>query len=131
MSWVEDGFYYSTFPKPIEGKEHSQSNEGSQIFYHKLGTKQSEDELIFSDLKNPKISNYASTTSDGRYLIIYRTKGTYGNSLLIKDLNKKDEKLITVINDFESEVSVIDEVNGSLLVITDRDAPNNKIVLIY
>ena len=54
MSWVEDGFYYSTFPKPIEGKEYSQSNEGSQIFYHKLGTKQSEDRLIYSDLKTLK-----------------------------------------------------------------------------
>ena len=85
MSWAEDGFYYSTFPKPVDGKEYTQSNEESQIFYHKLGTKQSEDRLIYSDLKNPKISNYASTTSDGRYLLIYRTKGTYGNSLLIKD----------------------------------------------
>ena len=130
MSWVEDGFYYSTFPKPIEGKEYSQSNEGSQIFYHKLGTKQSEDRLIYSDLKNPKISNYASTTSDGRYLLIYRTKGTYGNSLLIKDLNKNDEKFITIVSDFKSELSVVDEVNGSLLVMTDRGAPNKKIVLI-
>ena len=130
MSWAEDGFYYSTFPKPKEGKEYTQSNEGSQVFFHKLGTDQSEDRLIYSDLKNPKISNYASTTSDGKYLLIYRSKGTYGNSLLVSDLTKKNGKFINIINDFESEVSVIEEINGSLLVITDRGAPNKKIVLI-
>ena len=130
MSWVEGGFYYSTFPKPKEGKEYSQSNEGSQVFFHKLGTDQTEDKLIYSDLKNPKISNYASTTSDGKYLLIYRSKGTYGNSLLVRDLMEKDENFINIINDFKSEVSVIEEVNGSLLVMTDRGAPNKKIVSI-
>ena len=130
MSWAKSGFYYSTFPKPSLGKEYSQSNEGSQIFFHKLGTDQSEDRLIYSDSKNPKISNYASTTSDGRYLLIYRSKGTYGNSLTVKDLTNKDGKFINIINDFESDLSVIEVVNDSLLAITDRGASNKKIVLI-
>ena len=130
MSWSGDGFYYNTFPKPEEGKELSQSNQSSKIYYHKLGTRQENDKIIFSDINNPKISPYPSTTSDGRFLIIYRTKGTYGNSLMVKDLKYPESKLITIVDDYDSEISIIDHIDGKLVAITDRDAPKKKVVLI-
>ena len=130
MSWSGDGFYYNAFPIPEEGKELSQANQSSKVYYHKLGTVQDEDILIFSDIDNPKISPYSSTTSDGRFLMIYRTKGTYGNSLMVKDLDQPDSRFITVINDYKSETSVVDHINGKLLAITDRNAGKKKVVLI-
>ena len=129
-SWSGDGFYYNAFPIPEEGKELSQANQSSKVYYHKLGTVQDEDILIFSDIDNPKISPYSSTTSDGRFLMIYRTKGTYGNSLMVKDLDQPDSRFITVINDYKSETSVVDHINGKLLAITDRNAGKKKVVLI-
>ena len=86
MSWAGDGFYYNAFPKPEKGKELSQVNQSSKIYYHQLGDSQGDDIVIFSDPENPQISNYPSTTNDGRFLMIYRTKGTYGRSLMVKDL---------------------------------------------
>ena len=130
MSWSGNGFFYSSFPKPKQGEELSKINENSKIYYHKIGSKQSEDKLIFYDPDNPKISPYASTTNDGRFLIIYRSKGTYGQSLMVKDLNKPDSDLINIIDDYTSETSIVDHINGKLIAITDRNAPKKTVVLI-
>ena len=130
MSWSGDGFFYTTFPKPNEGEELSKVNENSKVYYHKIGSKQIEDKLIFYDPANPKISPYASTTSDGRFLIIYRSKGTYGQSLMVKDLDKPDSDLINLIDDYTSETNIIDHINGKLIAITDRNAPKRTVVLI-
>ena len=130
MSWSGDGFFYTTFPKPNEGEELSKVNENSKVYYHKIGSKQIEDKLIFYDPANPKISPYASTTSDGRFLIIYRSKGTYGQSLMVKDLDKPDSDLINLVDDYTSETNIIDHINGKLIAITDRNAPKRTVVLI-
>ena len=130
MSWSGDGFYYNSFPKPNEGGELSDINQNSKVFYHKIGTSQREDTIIFSDPNNPKISSYPSTTDDGRFLMIYRTKGTYGQSLMVSDLNKPDNEFINIVSDYSSEISIIDHVDGKLIAITDRNAPKKKVVLI-
>ena len=82
-----------------KGKELSQVNQSSKIYYHKIGDSQDDDMVIFSDPKNPQISNYPSTTNDGRFLMIYRTKGTYGRSLMVKDLKKDKSEFIKIINE--------------------------------
>ena len=130
MSWSGNGFYYNTFPSPEKGKELSQSNQGSKVYYHQLGSEQKDDVIIYHDKENPKISPYPSTTDDGRFLIIYRTKGTYGNSLMVKDLNKPNSEFINIVDDYESEISIIDHIDGKLVAITDRNAPKKRVVLI-
>ena len=130
MSWAGDGFYYNAFPKPEKGKELSQLNQSSKIYYHRLGESQDNDMVIFSDPENPQISNYPSTTNDGRFLMIYRTKGTYGRSLMVKDLKKAKSEFIKIVNDYKSDISVIDHIDGKLLAITDRNAAKKKVVLI-
>ena len=130
MSWIGNGFYYNTFPQPKDGRELSESNQSSKVFFHELGTSQSDDRLIFSDLTNPKISNYVSTTNDGRFLIIYRTKGTYGTALLVKDLKNEGSEFVSIVADFNSEIDIIDNIDGNLLAITDRKASRKKVVLI-
>ena len=130
MSWVDDGFYYNAFPQPKDGRELSEINHSSKVFFHKLGTSQDADRLVFSDSKNPKINNYPSTTKDGGFLIIYRTKGTYGNKLLVKDLRNEGSDFVSIVNDFNSDIDIIDNLDGKLLAITDRNAPRKKVVLI-
>ena len=130
MAWSGDGFYYKTFPKPEQGKELSQSNQNSKIFYHRLGTDQKNDRLIFFDPENPKISAYASTTNDGRFLMIYRSKGTYGRSLMVKDLIMPESQFITIVDDYDSDISIVDHIDGKLIAITDRKAPKKRVVII-
>ena len=130
MAWSGNGFYYKTFPKPEKGKELSQSNQNSKIFYHELGTDQKNDKLIFFDPDNPKISAYASTTNDGRFLMIYRSKGTYGRSLMVKDLNMPESQFITIVDDYDSDIRIVDHIDGKLIAITDRKSPKKRVVII-
>ena len=130
MSWSGKGFYYNAFPKPVSGEELSASNENSKVFYHILGTKQEDDELIFFDPKTPRISPYPSTTDDGRFLMLYKSKGTYGQSLAVKDLSDPGSELIQIVEDYDSETSIIDHIDDQLIAITDRNTPNRKVVLI-
>jgi len=128
MSWAGDGFYYSRFPTPSEEDVLDASNENSKIYYHALGTDQSDDVLIFEDSANPKISNYAGVTYDEQYLVLYRTKGTHGNSLAVKPLNKPESAFIDIIPDFVDEHFVIGTRGANLLVVTNRDAKNLRLV---
>lgn len=130
MSWAGDGFYYSRFPTPKEDGVLDASNENSKVYFHALGTNQSEDILIFEDSVNPKISNYANVTYDEQYLILYRTKGTHGNSLAVKPLNNPNSDFIDIIPDFADEHSVVGTMGTNLLVLTNRDAQNLRLVKI-
>ena len=128
MNWAGDGFYYSRFPTPTEEGVLDASNENSKVYYHALGTNQSEDKLVFEDSANPKISNYANVTYDEQYLILYRTKGTHGNSLAVKFLSNANDDFIDVIPDLIDEHSVVGTMGSNLLVLTNRDAQNLRLV---
>jgi len=130
IHWAGDGFYYNRFPEPKEGAELSSSNENSKVYYHKLGTPQSADMVIFEDPANPKISNYVSVTEDERFVFIYRTKGTHGQAVKVMDLHSSSPKLVDIITDYEDEHTGIDNIGDKLLMMTTRNAPNQKLVLI-
>ncbi len=130
ISWKGNGFYYSRYPEPKEGKELSSKNEFHKIYYHQIGTKQSEDKLIFQDPSNPQISFYAQTTDDEKYLIIYASKGTNNNALYVKDLSIENAAILKVIDNFENNYSVVENLDGKLLVMTDKNAPKYRLVLI-
>ncbi len=130
ISWVGKGFYYSRFPEPVEGDELSASNENSKVYYHKIGTKQEDDKLIFEDPANPKISNYVDATEDERFVILYRTKGTHGQAVKVMDLTEETPVFIDIITDYEDEQSIISNIDGQLLLLTTRNAPNQRLVLV-
>lgn len=90
ISWKDDGFFYSRFPEPAKGEELSKTNEYGKVYYHKLGTSQSEDILIYEDPAHAKRFFYAQTTDDERFLIIYLSEGTNNNGLIVKDLSKPE-----------------------------------------
>lgn len=130
VAWKDDGFFYSRFPEPAKGEELSKSNEYGKVYYHKLGTKQEEDILIYEDPNNPRRFFSASTTDDERFLCIYMSQGTSNNGLMIKDLNNPNSSLITIVDNFEHNYRVIDNINGKLLIRTNYSAPNYQLILV-
>ncbi len=130
-AWKDDGFFYGRFPEPTEGNELSSANEFKQIFYHKLGTQQSDDKLIFEDKARPKISIYAGTSEDERFLLLYLSEGaTRDNALYVKDLTVENSRIVKVIDHFRFNYDVVDNIGGKLLVITNDGAPRKRVVLI-
>ena len=113
ISWKgNDGFYYSSYDKP-DGSELSAKTDQHKLYYHKLGTSQSEDEVIFGATdaeKHRYVGGY--TSEDEQYLYITASVSTSGNKLFIKDLSKADNPLLTILNDTDSDTYVIDNVGS-------------------
>ncbi len=124
----EDGFYYSKYEQPEAGKELVASNENQRIMYHKIGTNPKQDQLIFSDEKHPKRSFYCSLSDDNKYLIISGTESTSGNSLHLKKIGSSDESLISIADDFEHDYNVLDLREDKLIILTNYNAPNRKVI---
>lgn len=131
MSWFKnEGFYYSSYDKP-KGSELSAKTDQHKLYYHKLGTPQSEDELVFGGVPTEKhryVGGYV--TEDNTYLVVTASTSTSGNKLFIKDLSKPNSKLVTVLNTTESDTDVMYNVGSKLFLVTNLDAPNKKIVTV-
>lgn len=129
ITWFKnEGFYYSSYDKPV-GSELSAKTDQHKVYYHKLGTSQKEDALIYGGTSSEKHRYiYANITEDNRYLILSPRISTSGNKLFIKDLSVKNSKFITILNDAESDTYIIDNVGSKLFLVTNLNAPNKKIV---
>jgi len=129
IAWQgNDGFYYSTYEKP-KGSELTEMTDHHKLYFHKLGTKQSEDKVVFgSDIKRRYVSGYL--TEDLRYLIVTASISTTGNELYIKDLSKKGADFRTVVGNFDSDTYIIDNDGTKLFISTNLNAPNLRIVTV-
>ena len=129
VSWKEnEGFYYSSYDKP-DGSELSAKTDQHKLYFHKLGTSQAEDKLVFGGTEEEK-HRYVSggVTDDNRYLAISARISTSGNQLFVKDLTDPNSDLIPVMSDYDNDVSVLDSDGNTLLMYTNLDAPNGRIV---
>lgn len=129
-SWAKDGFYYSRYDAPKKGDKLSGKNEFHKVYFHKLGTLQSDDKLVFQDDKNPQRNFYAGTTEDQSFVYVVGSQGTSGNSFRAKNLKAGQKEFTVIVSDFDNEYSVIDNIGSKLLVLTDKDAPRYRLVLI-
>jgi len=132
-SWKgDDGFYYSRYPEPDEKNKLTTQNQYHKVYYHKLGTSQSEDKLIYEDKEHPLRTIGAALSEDEHFLIINKSEGTSGAELWVKDMtNSSPENEFTLlIKGFDTEADFIDNDGDQLLVRTNADAPNYKVVLI-
>jgi prolyl oligopeptidase len=131
LSWVgNEGFYYSSYDKP-KGSELSAKTDQHKLYFHKLGTKQSDDKVIFGGTdaeKHRYVGGYV--TEDDRYLLISAAVSTSGNKLFIKDLTKPDSKLETILDHTNSDTQVIENQGSKLYLVTNLDAPNKRIVTV-
>lgn len=127
-AWQGDGFYYSAYEKPADGKEFSNANEYHKVFYHKLGTPQSEDKVIYENRNEPLHFHNVGITDDESVLFVMGGGAGNGNSLYIKDLTKPNSKWITVEDSQDYDISVIDSRDGKLYIFTSADAPRHRLV---
>nr|MDP0505499.1 prolyl oligopeptidase family serine peptidase [Verrucomicrobiota bacterium JB025] len=132
-SWSPDGagFYYSAYDQPAAGEEFSAANINQKVYYHKLGTAQSEDALIYERPDQPRWGFDAHPTRDGRYLIISIRGGAGArNALYYKDLRKPDSRITHLIKGFEARHTVIDSEGDTLWVHTDSMAPRGRVIAV-
>jgi prolyl oligopeptidase len=131
ISWYKnDGFYYSSYDKP-KGSELSAKTEQHKLYYHKLGTSQEEDAIIFGEKVSEKhryVGGYL--TEDNRYLIISAAISTSGNKLFIKELSEVNSVLKPITANVESDTYVLDNRGSKLYLQTNLNAPNQKIVTV-
>jgi prolyl oligopeptidase len=135
LSWVGDeGILYSRFPEPEEGQDFQAQNFNQQIYFHWLGTEQSEDQLVFATPDHPERGHFAQTTDDGQWVVITSRVGTEAKQEIhLIDLSVRDFngwKAIPFIEGLEHEWSLIDGVDGVLYFVTNRNAPKYRIVAI-
>ncbi|MFH4786476.1 prolyl oligopeptidase family serine peptidase [Vibrio alginolyticus] len=129
ISWLgSKGFYYSSYDKP-QGSELSARTEHHKLYYHELGTPQSEDKVIFGEL-DTQVHRYVSgtTTTDDRFLIISGAESTSGNRLFYIDLQSDSQAIVTLRDTTQGDTYLIDSQDATLLLYTNLDAPNGKVV---
>ena len=129
ISWKSnEGFYYSSYEAP-EGSKLSSKTDQHMLYYHKLGTKQKFDEVVFGAIpseKNRYVRGYV--TDDSRFLVIDAAIKTTGNKLFIKDLSSKKTALKTIVDNYDSNTYLLDNDGSDLILVTDYNAPNKRIV---
>jgi len=131
VSWLaNEGFYYSSYDKP-EGSELSAKTDQHKLYYHKLGTSQADDNVVFGASEEQKHRYVGGSVSDdNRFLFISASVSTSGNKLYMIDLESEDQSLVTILDHTNSDTYPIETVGTKLYLVTNLDAPNKKIVTV-
>ncbi|MBL4539537.1 MAG: prolyl oligopeptidase family serine peptidase [Oceanicaulis sp.] len=130
LSWAKDGsgFYYSRYPAPEEGEAFTALNLNQAIYFHTLGTDQSEDVQIMADPDAPDVGWRGSVSDDGRYLIINSSTGTDGNGVHVLDLEDEGAAPVEIFEGFGNNHGYVGNQGETFFFQTDLGAPNGRIV---
>jgi len=131
VSWDNEnrGFYYSRFPQPAPGEELTAANRNMKLYYHRLGTSQDEDLLIYERPDQPDWGMYGSVTDDGNFLIITITQGTDPrNRVYYKDLRQSGSPVVRLLDDFDASYSFLTNEGSTFYFLTNHDAPKYRVV---
>ena len=127
VSWKgNEGFYYASYDKP-EGSELSAMTDQHKLYFHQLGTPQRDDKVVFGATEKYRYV-WGGVSEDGRFLTISASTSTSGNKLFIKDLNQDNSPIIKIVNDYDSDSYVLHNEGDLLYIVTNRNAPNKKVV---
>jgi prolyl oligopeptidase len=131
LAWAGKGFFYSRFETPEAGHELSSKNDFQRIYYHRLGTPQSEDDLIYEDKTKAEQFYALETTEDEKFAILsIGGKGPRGNALFFRDLSKPEKTFTAIVPEISDDAfQVIDDVGDKFLIVTNRKAPNYRLTL--
>ncbi|HEY7515396.1 MAG TPA: S9 family peptidase, partial [Vicinamibacteria bacterium] len=138
ISWTKDGkgFFYSRFPQPPKGQELSAELLNHRIYYHRVGTPQSEDRLVYERPDNPRWFLSAGVTEDGRYLIVYLRQGSDPrNRFYYADLGdplkpRVDAPIVPIVDEFLARFDVLGNRGPVFIARTDLDAPRRRVIAI-
>ncbi len=133
LAWFGDGFFYSRYDAPQDGHDLSSRNHGHQVYYHRLGTAQAEDRLIYEDAVHPQRFHTVQTTEDERFAILTvseRGQGKDGNALFFSDLSRHEIVFTPIVAEVTNDrFQVVDNAGDKFLILTNKDAPNGRVVL--
>lgn len=128
-SWKgNDGFYYSNYERLKEGNVLTAKNENHKLYYHKLGTPQSEDKMVYGNDAAPVRYMFGGVSENEKWLIIGTANETYGNALYVQDLSKPGSPVIPITTDMKATYNVVDVDDNFFYIQTDKDAPTGKII---
>jgi prolyl oligopeptidase len=134
VAWSADGFYYSRYPEPGKGQVKAGINEDHRVYFHKVGTAQSADRQIYQDAANPQRFHTVETTDDERFAVLTvsdRGKGKDGNALFVRDLSRGQREFNPLVQTISNDsFGVVDNIDDKLLVLTNKNAPNSRVVLV-
>lgn len=134
IAWFGDGFFYSRYPAPDDlAAAYSSMNDDHQVYYHRLGTPQADDTLVYHDTVHAQRFHQLVTTDDEQFAVLYisdRGQGKDGTAMYVKSLTDPAADFVPVWTTFDDDLTVLDAVDGKLLVATNRAAPNRRVVLI-
>lgn len=128
-SWQGDGFYYSAYDAPVKGKEFSNVNEMHKIYFHKMGTPQSEDKLIYQNPAYPKRFYSASVNEDETLLFLYESGEGRGNALYVKDLRKPNAPFVAMATDMDYNYYPIEIIGDKMYIFTNFGAPKYRLLV--
>ena len=135
IAWFRDGFFYSRYDAPQDGHDLSARNEGHQVYYHRLGTEQSQDRLVYENKTYPQRFHTVDTTEDERFAILTvseRGQGKDGNALFFLDLSHQDWNFTPIVSEVAHDrFQVIDNVGEEFLIFTNQNSPNGRVVLYH
>ena len=127
-AWVGDGFYYSAYDAPEKGKEFSNVNEVHKIFYHKIGTPQSDDVLFYQNPAYPKRFYYLETNEEETIMYLYESGAGAGNNLFVRDLRQKDSQFIQMTSDMDYQYAPVYDDGSKIFIHTNYGAPKGRIM---
>jgi len=133
IAWKPDGsgFFYGRYDAPQEGEELTGTNENQRLYFHTLGTSQSEDELVLKRPDHPKWGFSPEVTDDGRYLVIQNWKGSEPKAqIFLKDLRDPDAEVQPLITGFDAEYEWVASVDDTLYFVTDNEAPKRRLIAV-
>ena len=127
-SWDGDGFYYSAYPRPEEGKEFSNANENHQIYYHKIGTPQSQDRLVYEDPEHPLHFHSAYVPESQDYLFVLGAGEGLGESVIIRSLKNPGAEWQVMEPSQDYNIQIVDVADGKVYFTTNYGAPRNRLM---
>ena len=127
-AWQGDGFYYSAYDSPAEGLEFSNVNEGMKIFYHKIGTPQSEDVLFYQNPTQPKRFYTVATNEEETLMYMYESGAGAGNNLFMRDLRRPNSQFIQMTDNMDYQYSPIYAEGDKIFLYTNYGAPKGRIM---
>jgi prolyl oligopeptidase len=132
-AWTADGggFFYARFGKPKPDAAYEDENKNQKLFYHTIGEPQKEDQLVYERSDDPELGFDPLATEDGRYLILTVSKGTDPQvGVYYIDLSTKPWRIVRLLDGFDAMYSFLGNIGPEFYFLTDRGAPNGRVVAI-
>ncbi|MDD4847371.1 MAG: prolyl oligopeptidase family serine peptidase [Bacteroidales bacterium] len=130
VSWYQNGFYYSAYDAPKESDVLKGKNEFHKVYFHQLGTDQSQDVLVYQDPEHPLRNFGIGVTEDEKFMFLTGTESTSGNFLYVKETGNDKAAFMPIYDQFEADFSPIDNVNDQIYILTNYKAPKYRVVAV-